>query len=228
MNKLIINADDFGYSFGVNKGIVEAHLKGVVTSTSVMVKAVAAQEAAGLSRYPELSVGLHFMLGNPSNPAIELQKQAEAFKAITGKAPDHIDVHKSLDHPKELENVLRTYSREHSIPIRKLGFAKFIRSYIGMPGGDVSVGRFKLAVDEATETYNEIMCHVGYCDDYLREHSSYNVLRELELKTLCSPAVKAYITQKNLQLTNWRAVKVHPVKKFRTPDISSNGVNSQS
>jgi chitin disaccharide deacetylase len=208
MNKLIINADDFGYSFGVNKGIIEAHLSGIVTSTSVMVKAVAAQEAAGLSQYPELSVGLHFMLGDSSSTTAELQKQVQTFKAITGKAPDHIDVHKSLDFPQELEDVLRAYSREHSIPVRKLGFAKFIRSYFGMPGGDVSVERFKLAVDEATEAYNEIMCHVGYCDDYLREHSSYNELREQELKTLCDPVVKDYITQKKLQLINWRAVKV--------------------
>jgi len=70
------------------------------------------------------------------------------------------------------------------------------------------VERFKLAVDEATEPYNEIMCHVGYCDDYLRKHSSYNELREQELKTLCDPAVNDYVAKKGLQLINWRAVKV--------------------
>ncbi|TGU42153.1 ChbG/HpnK family deacetylase, partial [Mesorhizobium sp. M00.F.Ca.ET.186.01.1.1] len=35
--KLIVNADDFGYSKGVNLGIIEAHRAGVVTSTTTMV-----------------------------------------------------------------------------------------------------------------------------------------------------------------------------------------------
>jgi len=152
MNKLIINADDFGYSFGVNKGIIVAHQNGIVTSTSVMVKAVAAKEAAGLSLYPDLSVGLHYMLGDLSDPATELQRQVATFKTITGKMPDHIDVHKSLDHPKELESVLRAYSREHRIPVRKLGFAKFIRSFFGMPGEDVFGGTIQIGSRRSNRT----------------------------------------------------------------------------
>ncbi len=45
---LIVNADDFGYSYGINKGIIEAHTKGIVTSTSVMVDSIAAHEAVNL------------------------------------------------------------------------------------------------------------------------------------------------------------------------------------
>ena len=48
MSFLIVNADDFGYSFSINKGIIEAHTKGIVTSTSVMVDAIAAKEAKDL------------------------------------------------------------------------------------------------------------------------------------------------------------------------------------
>src|SRR5712692_5001656 len=61
---LIVNADDFGQSFGVNRGIIEAHERGIVTSTSLMVRWPAAREAARYARtHPELSVGLHLDLG---------------------------------------------------------------------------------------------------------------------------------------------------------------------
>ena len=35
---LIVNADDFGQSAGINRGIIEAHEHGIVTSTSLMVR----------------------------------------------------------------------------------------------------------------------------------------------------------------------------------------------
>jgi len=58
---LIVNADDFGASVGINRGIVECHTRGVVTSTSMMVTGRAVAEAAAMSRdLPDLAVGLHF------------------------------------------------------------------------------------------------------------------------------------------------------------------------
>src|SRR5579884_3453160 len=60
---LIVNADDFGLTSGVNRGIIEAHEHGIVTSASLMVRGAAAKEAAdyALGR-AELSVGLHLDL----------------------------------------------------------------------------------------------------------------------------------------------------------------------
>ena len=58
---LIFNADDFGASTGVNRGIIECHTRGVLTSASLMVTGRAVNEAAALSReHPKLSIGLHF------------------------------------------------------------------------------------------------------------------------------------------------------------------------
>ena len=57
---LIVNADDFGQSDGVNRGIVRAHEGGIVTSASLMVRWPAAEEAAACARtHLRLSVGLH-------------------------------------------------------------------------------------------------------------------------------------------------------------------------
>lgn len=59
----IINADDFGFSRGVNAAIIKAHTEGVLTSTSLMVTGEAVDEAIALARsHPSLSVGLHLVL----------------------------------------------------------------------------------------------------------------------------------------------------------------------
>src|SRR3990172_5686554 len=58
---LIFNADDFGASTGVNRGILECHARGVVTSASLMVTGRAVHEAVSIGRdHPALSIGLHW------------------------------------------------------------------------------------------------------------------------------------------------------------------------
>jgi predicted glycoside hydrolase/deacetylase ChbG (UPF0249 family) len=73
---LVINADDFGFAPGVNRGIVEAHEAGTLTSTSMMVSAPAFDEAAHLvrTRVPRLGIGLHLNLvaGRPLTDATSL------------------------------------------------------------------------------------------------------------------------------------------------------------
>jgi hopanoid biosynthesis associated protein HpnK len=60
---LIVNADDFGFTSGVNRAIVEAHSGGVVTSSTLMANGPAFEEAAQLAKtLPKLSVGCHVVL----------------------------------------------------------------------------------------------------------------------------------------------------------------------
>ena len=67
MRRLIVNADDFGLTAGVTDGIVEAHVNGIVTSTSLMVDAAGAAYAVSRAReHPGLSVGLHFVDDTPA------------------------------------------------------------------------------------------------------------------------------------------------------------------
>lgn len=55
---LIVNANDFGQSAGVNQGIITAHEQGIVTSASLMVRWPAAVEATAYGRaHPEFSLG---------------------------------------------------------------------------------------------------------------------------------------------------------------------------
>lgn len=204
MQFLIVNADDFGYSHSINKGIIEAHEKGIVTSTSVMVNAITADEAKDLTKYPELSVGLHFELSEVANVKAELEKQIEKFVAIVGKMPNHIDTHKRHTTDEGIKEVLEEYAKEHNLPVRNFN-AKHIGSF-GINSNDTSIAQLKRSIDEATDEYNELMTHCGYSDDYLREHSSYNDPREQELGAVCDPSVKQYITDKGLELISWTEV----------------------
>jgi chitin disaccharide deacetylase len=72
---LIINADDFGLTAGVNRAIIELHRAGVLTSATLMARAAATGEAIELARSaPALGVGCHVVLvdGEPVLPAHEL------------------------------------------------------------------------------------------------------------------------------------------------------------
>ena len=75
MRRLIINADDFGLTAGVNRGIGEAHERGIVTSATLMANSAAFDEAASLARSltastRDFSVGCHLVLvdGRPVLP----------------------------------------------------------------------------------------------------------------------------------------------------------------
>lgn len=71
MRRLIINADDFGLTSGVNRAIAEGNRNGVITSATLMANAQAFPEAASLVRtLPNLKTGCHVVLidGNPVSP----------------------------------------------------------------------------------------------------------------------------------------------------------------
>jgi len=75
VGRLIINADDFGLTAGVNRAIIELHRAGGLTSTTLMAKAAATDAAIEIARFsPALGVGCHVVLvdGEPALSASEL------------------------------------------------------------------------------------------------------------------------------------------------------------
>lgn len=63
MKKLIINADDFGYSRGINYGIIESHVRGILTSTTLMANMPGFDHAVELAHAnPKLGIGVHMTL----------------------------------------------------------------------------------------------------------------------------------------------------------------------
>ncbi len=82
MRRLIVNADDFGLTSGINRAISEAHQRGIVTSTTVMANSRAFSGAAELAHstvdHP-LSIGCHVVLmdGEPLLPADKVRSLLE-------------------------------------------------------------------------------------------------------------------------------------------------------
>lgn len=217
MKKVIINADDFGYNKSINKGILEAINSGVVSSTSVMVYGRAAEEAVQLKDIENISVGLHLQMEKTSpNPKEEFDKQVRMFTELLGRKPDHIDVHKprSSDMTQILP-LLEKYSEKNKTPVRELGHAKSVKNFFGINTKNengieperVSVESLLNILKNLENGTSEIMTHAGYSNDELREMSSYNDTRELELQTLTNKRVVEYFEQTpDLQLISWNAV----------------------
>ena len=87
MRRLIVNADDFGFTSGVNRAIVEAQARGVVTSSTLMANGVAFAEAVELAKNrPGLSIGCHVVLidGTPVLDSAQLPSLTRSLRFRDG------------------------------------------------------------------------------------------------------------------------------------------------
>src|SRR5262249_20914256 len=75
MRRLVVNADDFGLTVGVNDGILDAHEHGILTSASLFANAPATADAIRRARWhPSLGIGVHLALvdGAPVLPPADV------------------------------------------------------------------------------------------------------------------------------------------------------------
>ena len=107
MKNLIVNADDLGWTIGVNRGIAEAHRNGIVTSTSLLANGCAFDDGVETAReLPRLGVGVHLNLsdGKPIAPAEKVKNLASENGEFSG-GPEALLFRltaRNLD-PKEVE-----------------------------------------------------------------------------------------------------------------------------
>ena len=86
MKELILNADDFGLTEGVNEGIIRAHREGVLTSTTLMANAPAFDDAVQRARANrELGVGCHLVLAG--GPPVAARYQSWMAPAVMNAVP---------------------------------------------------------------------------------------------------------------------------------------------
>jgi chitin disaccharide deacetylase len=211
--RLIVNADDFGLTAGVSEGIVEAHSRGIVTSTSLMVDAPAAEHAVGLAgENPGLSIGLHFVddspaLDEPDHAAREFARQLERFRRLMGREPTQVDSHHHV-HVARMSTFTPLVA-PLGMPLRGDGRVRYLGAFFAHPQpGVVDHERIRepfllrllgeICVDEG---FVELGCHPGRITEEL--HSSYAGEREIELATLTEPGLAGRIEALGLTLASY-------------------------
>lgn len=134
MKKLVVNADDFGFTRDVNQGIIQAHREGILTAATIMSGGAAFDDAVRLAREsPALDIGVHLVLvGEPPFPTTVPQlMRAVALRRIriyeelaaqvrrvldAGLAPSHLDTHKHTHLLPPVLNAVARISQDFKIP----------------------------------------------------------------------------------------------------------------
>jgi chitin disaccharide deacetylase len=231
--QLIVNADDFGLSDGINAGIIKAHDDGIVTSASLMVRAASALHAVEFAgQRPQLSLGLHVDLGewmyrdtgwqlidfvvdvdDQREVEREVTGQIEHFISMTGHLPTHLDSHQHVHRNEPVLSVMQAHARCLGIPLRH--FSQQV-AYRGDFYGQTGLGISMLEAITPTSLINilkglppgitELACHPGN-DDALQ--TMYLHERQLEVEALCDPEVRSAIEAFGIQL-----ISFHDVAEF--------------
>ncbi len=227
---LIVNADDFGLSPGVNRGIIESAEHGLVTSASLMVRWPALAEAAAYGReHPSFSVGLHVDLGeweyrdgawlalyevvdqnDPSAVRDEVHRQLDLFQRFMGRQPTHLDSHQHVHREEGSRSVLRELAERLGIPLRHFcATVSYCGDFYGQNGKGIHFPE-AIATPALLDILarlppgvTELACHPGYASDIA---SMYRHERAIEVRTLCDPKVREGVEVNNIRLCSFHDV----------------------
>jgi len=226
VRELVVNADDLGLSPGVNRGIARAHLEGIVTSTSLMVRRPAAEHAAEMvQELPSLGVGLHVDLAEwvaePSGwrplyafvddcdelaVTAEVERQLLLFENLVGRPPDHLDSHQHAHRSEPLRSILGRVAKALRVPLRFHSRFEYFGGFYGqsregqpLPAA-ISPQGLQTALAELPDGAAEICCHPAADLDF---RSSYGPERTRELETLCDPGVRDSVTAAGFVLASF-------------------------
>jgi predicted glycoside hydrolase/deacetylase ChbG (UPF0249 family) len=225
---LIVNADDFGLSPGVNAGVARTHEHGILTSASLMVRPDAAAEAAAYARAtPALGLGLHVDLGewarhdrtwtavyevvsldgDPGAVEAEIQAQLDRFRGLTGREPTHLDSHQHVHRWAPLVDMFRRVAAELEIPLRNdLGGVRYCGDLYGHDehGNPIPEAVTPDALVEIIHGLGpgvtELACHPGIGAD---TGSAYDREREQEVEVLCDPRVAEAVRAEGVALRSY-------------------------
>jgi chitin disaccharide deacetylase len=218
MKYLIVNADDFGASPGINRGIYETHARGILTSASLLVNTPWSEQAATMAKsLTQLGVGLHADLkGHLSGTVCEsqvraaLEQQLQQFLNLTDRLPTHVDSHHNAHRDPRATPVFIEFSREHELPLREHSMVHYFSKFYGHWNGESHFEQIsaqnlaRMLETEIGEGISELSCHPGYVDHELS--STYRAEREAELDALCSHLVRQTVEREEIELINYHSL----------------------
>jgi predicted glycoside hydrolase/deacetylase ChbG (UPF0249 family) len=223
---LIVNADDFGQSPAINRGVVEAHERGIVTSASLMVRWPAAEAAAAYARRRQnFSLGLHVDLGewahrrhwvpvyevvstdDPLAVLAEVERQVIRFRDLVGRAPTHVDSHQHIHRAEPVRSILDEVTRKLGVPLRQhSSLVRYAGDFYGQTArgepnpSAIGITSLVSIIEQLPPGITELGCHPGQGDDLSALDTMYRMERERELATLCDPRVRAAVTAAGVRL----------------------------
>jgi predicted glycoside hydrolase/deacetylase ChbG (UPF0249 family) len=226
---LVVNADDLGMSEGVNRGIIEAHERGIVTSASLMVRWGAVREAAAYAKeHPRLGVGLHldfaewcirddqwvplYEVENLNDTAAvrrEVARQVDLFLHLMDRPPTHVDSHQHVHQDVRVRAIVEETAQQLGCPLRHAGRVRYCGDFYGQDEHGlayhegITTASLRRIVRELPKGLTEMACHPGY-DDGLE--TMYRVEREMEVAALCDEAVRRAVTENGVRLVNFGEV----------------------
>lgn len=246
---LIVNADDFGQSPYVNRGVMEAYENGIVTSASLMVRWPAATEAVDYgAAHPELSLGLHLDLAEwayqeeqwvaryevtPADDEAsireEIRRQIDTFQHLVGRPPTHIDSHQHVHRSQPVTELLAAAGRSLGVPVRDMtpgitySGAFYGQDTRGYPVAEaVTVDALMSIIGGLPEGITELGCHPGDGDD---GETMYGAERAVEVTTLCDGRVRRALDEHGVRLCSF----ADPLVVSRlTPPMTTNPSTSGS
>ncbi len=224
---LIVNADDFGLSEGVNRGIIETAEHGILTSASLMVRQPAASQAANWARQnPSLSIGLHLDFGewvlrdgewvplysvvsteDATEVAREISKQLAEFQRLMGRPPTHIDSHQHVHRQEPARGIVLDLANSIGAPVRD--FTPHIRNcgdFYGQDGegqpipGALTCNGLENILSGLGPGITELGCHPGYGEGLA---TVYRRERAQEVAVLCAPKTREFLREQQIKLCSF-------------------------
>ncbi len=223
---LIVNADDFGRSPGINEGVMQAYEQGIVTSASLMVRWPDAKSAAAYAGLEGLALGLHVDLGewvvregqwktlyrvvDPTDTHAvrdEVNHQLDLFRSLCGRNPSHLDSHQHVHLADRIVgDTLEERADELGIYLRGRSNIEYCGAFYGQ-GRDGAPAHNEIRKERLIDILQalpagptELACHPATRHD---TDSMYGLERVLELHALCDPEVEQTIADAHLYLVSF-------------------------
>lgn len=245
--KLLVRADDLGYSEGVNYGIEKSVKEGIIRSVGVMPNMEATPHGLKLLEGTDVCLGQHtnICIGKPvTDPkripslvqangefkssreyrsskedfvvleevVMEIEAQYHRFVELTGKKPGYFEGHAvaSRNYFKGLAIIAEKYHLKHQSlclggESTVVGDTEVWMHIDSMnPNGYDPAAFLKEIVENAHDHGCEIMvCHPGYLDAYILNHSTLTIPRTQEVEMACSGELKKWLADKGVQLVSY-------------------------
>lgn len=242
MKKILVRADDLGYSEGVNCGIAKAVIDGIIKSVGVMPNMPSVEHGLKLLEGVDVCYGQHtnvcvgrplcdpkdipsltneagefrsskeyreaFQKGNDfvnvEEACLEIEAQYERFKELTGDEPHYFEGHAIASN--HFFEALQLVAERHNLKYMAMALdgrpARFHHTDVYMWMGSMApeydpVAYLKNMVENGHDGACDVMvCHPGYLDDYILNHSSLLVPRTKEVEMACDKDLMAWLGER--------------------------------